>query len=472
MYTYNYLQSTGFASSVAARMACVASASPRPILRPRVAATRPTTRPPTKTTTFASSSPSSAAFDGGVSARRRLPRGASTIAAARGGGRAAGRGGGGRGGRKSTGGAVKRYKKEASRAIDLEEEALALELEADAARVTSPSSSSSNPPRAARGAKEKRGGSGSRGTNVFPASMDRPTTVGEQLQFERKGHCVLRGVLSREEAAGMITELMHETKARTLQAYRHRVAVLVPGYDVSSITSVDDALRVLEHETDEEIGFLQTFNLHRPDPDDVSGREPAAAKFILSRRLARVAYELLDAREGDKVRLYQSCVFAKPPGFAATHWHSDGNMVPLDTNKFITLWMPLRDLDEDDAALVFASGSHRDFSLPYWHSLEGMSDLSGRGYEVESYDPLSIGDATAHSGWTLHWSPPQPEDRETRYALSVCYFLDGARRLGIGGAESLRQTPHGEDEWSWREWIDDVDEGKAARHPALPVVYP
>ena len=56
--------------------------------------------------------------------------------------------------------------------------------------------------------------------------------------------------------------------------------------------------------------------------------------------------------------------------------------------------------------------------------------------------------------------------------MSVCYFLDGARRLGIGGAESLRQTPHGEDEWSWREWIDDVDEGKAARHPALPVVYP
>ena len=29
-------------------------------------------------------------------------------------------------------------------------------------------------------------------------------------------------------------------------------------------------------------------------------------------------------------------------------------------------------MEEDDAALVFASGSHRDFSLPYWHTLEGI----------------------------------------------------------------------------------------------------
>ena len=37
----------------------------------------------------------------------------------------------------------------------------------------------------------------------------------------------------------------------------------------------------------------------------------------MSRRLARIAAELLgaDENEGDRVRLYQSCVFVKPPGF-------------------------------------------------------------------------------------------------------------------------------------------------------------
>lgn len=55
----------------------------------------------------------------------------------------------------------------------------------------------------------------------------------------------------------------------------------------------------------------------------------------MSRRLARIAAELLgaDENEGDRVRLYQSCVFVKPPGFGETNWHSDANMVPLDTNR-------------------------------------------------------------------------------------------------------------------------------------------
>ena len=57
-------------------------------------------------------------------------------------------------------------------------------------------------------------------------------------------------------------------------------------------------------------------------------------------------------------------------------------MVPLDTNRFVTLWLPLRPLDAEDAALFFASASHRDFSMPYWHTLEGMQDLGSRGYEV------------------------------------------------------------------------------------------
>jgi len=65
----------------------------------------------------------------------------------------------------------------------------------------------------------------------------------------------------------------------------------------------------------------------------------------------------------DRVRVYQSCVFVKPPGFGETHWHSDANMVPLDVNKFVTLWLPLRPLHEDDAALVFASGSQQRFRV-------------------------------------------------------------------------------------------------------------
>lgn len=84
------------------------------------------------------------------------------------------------------------------------------------------------------------------------------------------------------------------------------------------------------------------------------------------------------------------------PSALALH-RADLNMVPLDTNNFITAWLPLRALtgaqfanssrhwqrmtksistaspqyspllpSADDAALSFASGSHRDFALQYW----------------------------------------------------------------------------------------------------------
>ncbi len=32
------------------------------------------------------------------------------------------------------------------------------------------------------------------------------------------------------------------------------------------------------------------------------------------------------------------------PGYAATNWHSDLRMAPLDTNDFVTAWIPLRPL--------------------------------------------------------------------------------------------------------------------------------
>lgn len=62
---------------------------------------------------------------------------------------------------------------------------------------------------------------------------------------------------------------------------------------------------------------------------------------MTSRRLASVAAQLLGER---RVRVYQDCVFVKEPGFTPTNWHSDLPISPLDTNSFVTAWIPLRPL--------------------------------------------------------------------------------------------------------------------------------
>ena len=81
----------------------------------------------------------------------------------------------------------------------------------------------------------------------------------------------------------------------------------------------------------------------------------------------------------------QDCAFVKSPGMAETNWHSDLRMTPLDTNGFVTIWIPMRAIRgmQSDPGLVFASGSHRDFALPFWHELQEM-DLGERGYALEA----------------------------------------------------------------------------------------
>ena len=101
------------------------------------------------------------------------------------------------------------------------------------------------------------------------------------------------------------------------------------------------------------------------------------------------------------------------PGFHVTNWHSDLRMTPLDTNDFVTAWIPLRRIQvglwrmqsmpalrccqlcispvaslvqgSGDSCLSFASRSHRDFALPFWRhaGLKDM-DLSTRGYKITS----------------------------------------------------------------------------------------
>lgn len=104
----------------------------------------------------------------------------------------------------------------------------------------------------------------SKGSDAFSSEGDREVSVMEQLAFERKGHVCIRGILTQDEATEMVSGLIKETKARQLEAFRHRVSVLCPGYDPSLVNSPADAMAILEAHSDEEVGFLQTFNLHRP----------------------------------------------------------------------------------------------------------------------------------------------------------------------------------------------------------------
>ncbi len=165
--------------------------------------------------------------------------------------------------------------------------------------------------------------------------------------------------------------------------------------------------------------FLQIMNLWRV--------HPKAAEFTLARRFASIAARLLKV---DRVRLYHDQALFKEPGGGPTPWHQDGFFWPLDQAKTVTMWMPLVDVPIEMGSMSFADGSHKGGII----SLEdGISDASeafyeqyvcDRGLEVRTSGEMRAGDATFHTGLTLHKAPNNPTDR-LREVMTIIYFADG-----------------------------------------------
>lgn len=166
--------------------------------------------------------------------------------------------------------------------------------------------------------------------------------------------------------------------------------------------------------------FLQTMNIWRHDE--------AVKQFVFEKKFAVIAAQLLGA---ERVRLYHDQALFKEPGGGPTPWHQDQYYWPLDTDRTVTMWMPLVDIDTEMGMLTFASGSHRggvaeDLAI----SDESDSVLAGyvenEGFKITQADAMKAGDATFHLGLTIHTAGENRSER-LREVMTIIYFADGAR---------------------------------------------
>lgn len=200
--------------------------------------------------------------------------------------------------------------------------------------------------------------------------------------------------------------------------------------------------------------FVQMFNLWR--------RSEAARAFVFAERFASVAAQLLEV---PAVRLYHDQALFKEPGGGFTPWHQDQFYWPLDTDRTITLWMPLVPVAAEMGPMVFASGSHRDGHLgeyPIGDESQRVFDalVEERGFARAGGGAFEPGDATFHSGWTLHAAPGNPTDR-MREVMTIIYFADGTR---------VTELDHPNRKFDRDAWLPGCEPGEPAASPLNPVL--
>lgn len=208
--------------------------------------------------------------------------------------------------------------------------------------------------------------------------------------------------------------------------------------------------------------FLQIMNLW-PDYSEV-------AKFVLAKRFASIAAKLLGV---DKVRIYHDQALYKEPFGGLTPWHQDQHYWPLETNKFVTMWMPLIDVTKEMGTLNFASGTGDvgylgDFPI----SDESETKLSNlcqqRGFEIVNHGNMQAGDATFHSGWCLHGAL-ENKSNIMREAMTIIWYEDNA---------SIIQDPDPKERWNqgrrddMSRWLPDRNPGEKADGRLNPLVAP
>jgi len=192
-------------------------------------------------------------------------------------------------------------------------------------------------------------------------------------------------------------------------------------------------------------------------------KDEGVRRFVLARRFAKIAADLLGV---DGVRVYHDQALLKEAGGGLTPWHQDQHYWPLATDHTVTMWMPLVDITPEMGITHFASGSHKDGylgDLPIGDQSEATFErfIRERGYIKAPGAAMAAGDATFHSGWTLHGAPGNSSAR-TREVMTVIWFADGTHVSPLDNANRERDRDR---------WLPGLQPGDLAASELNPLVY-
>ncbi len=203
-------------------------------------------------------------------------------------------------------------------------------------------------------------------------------TPDQRSFYEENGYLLVKGLLSREEAAF----LRQETHALAERLAAHRS---IDATWASARTAVAEA-------TDTKI-----LHCH-----DVQFQAAAFSKLIMDDRLTAVAAAIIGS---ENVQLHHTKMFIKPPEKGSPFpMHQDHPFFPHERHSMIAAIVHFDDAPLEKGCVRVVPGSHRQGPLP--HEPEGSWHLPFAQYPLESAEPCpaQAGDVLFFSYLTVHGS--------------------------------------------------------------------
>ncbi|HEY0104872.1 MAG TPA: phytanoyl-CoA dioxygenase family protein [Rhizomicrobium sp.] len=216
-------------------------------------------------------------------------------------------------------------------------------------------------------------------------------TSAQYAQFDAQGFCKLDKVFTAAEIAAVAAAI--DPLEQAGEAYLREQGGRI------SISEAD----------------VITFTTHIVTKSDVLRR------FAAHRKIADICRDLV----GDDVRLYWDQSVYKKTGKAQEFpWHQDNGYTFIEPQQYLTLWIPLADVDDRNGCPWIAPGWHRRGTLAHWLTPLGFKCLEQVPEAV--CVPARAGDVIAFSSLAPHRTGPNLEAGSVRKAYILQYARDGA----------------------------------------------
>ena len=220
----------------------------------------------------------------------------------------------------------------------------------------------------------------------------RRLTADQVRQYNEQGFFIFEGAFTPDEIAAVTAaidplEQAHVDFVKSERGGRHRLT------DTDTIT----------------------FTVH------IAGKSPALGDFARHPAVKDICHDLI----GGDVRLYwDQSVYKKAEKPQEFPWHQDNGYTFLEPQQYLTLWIPLVDVDEENGCPWIAPGLHRLGTLDHWTTRIGLVCLDEAPDAVAA--PARAGDIVVFSSLAPHRTGPNLKTGSVRKAYILQYAPDGA----------------------------------------------